>query len=335
MILLLGATGYIGRAFSSELRQRRLAFIPLTRKAVDYTNFDVLFGYVRRMQPEFVINAAGCGPNPGWEACESVQGEMLRANAVLPQTVARVCLMTNTPWAHISSGDIYSGAKVEMPGGATGIESDLGRPKVRELFSIHPERFCGFTESDEPNVSFRRGPCSFYSGSKALAEEVIHGMARCYIWRAGTVFDEHDECRNFLSQLQRSTAVYDSIISVSELNDFVRACLELWNVSAAFGIYNVVNPGAVAIEQIVKLVRNILGPVPHIELLEENGESQGHAGKAKISSSGCILDSSKLVAVGIRMRPSLEALEWSLRKWRAAVPAHESAVEHAGVTTVS
>ena len=59
MILLLGATGYIGQAFSSELRQRRISFIPLTRKAVDYSNFDVLFGYIRRMKPEFVINAAG------------------------------------------------------------------------------------------------------------------------------------------------------------------------------------------------------------------------------------------------------------------------------------
>lgn len=320
MILLLGATGYVGQAFSQELRQRRLAFIPLTRKAVDYTNFDVLFAYVRKMKPEFVINAAGCAPNPNWETSKSAQWDILRANAVFPQTVARVCLMTNIPWAHVSSGSIYSGAKVEMPEGVMGIEQDLSRPEVRQLFALRPERFCGFTECDEPNLSFRRARCSFYSGSKALAEEVIRGMGRCYVWRLGTVFDERDDRRNLLSRLQRVWAAYDSIISVSELNDFVRACLGLWEAGAAFGIYNVVNAGAVTIDYIVKLARKILGPVPHIELLESGDQSEAFRGATQISCSNCILDTSKLAAVGVKMRSAKEALESSLRKWRTPAP---------------
>ena len=40
MILLLGATGYVGQAFASELRRRGHSFIPLTRKAIDYTRFE-------------------------------------------------------------------------------------------------------------------------------------------------------------------------------------------------------------------------------------------------------------------------------------------------------
>src|SRR6266851_1206595 len=35
MILLLGATGYFGRAFASELRRRRSNYIPLSRQAFD------------------------------------------------------------------------------------------------------------------------------------------------------------------------------------------------------------------------------------------------------------------------------------------------------------
>ena len=57
MILLLGANDYIGQAFAIELRRRRDGFIPLTRDAFDYTRFDLLFDYLRRMNPEFVINA--------------------------------------------------------------------------------------------------------------------------------------------------------------------------------------------------------------------------------------------------------------------------------------
>jgi dTDP-4-dehydrorhamnose reductase len=321
MILLLGATGYIGQAFSLELRQRRISFIPLTRKAVDYSNFDVLFSYVRKMKPEFVINAAGFAPNPNLESRESAHWEVLCANALLPQTIARVCLMTNTPWAHISSANIFTGAKIEKPGGKIHIERDLNRPDIRQLFAAYPEKFHGFTEWDEPNLSFRRAPCNFYCGSKALAEEAIQGMGRCYIWRPGTIFDERDDGRNLLSKLQRSRSVFDSIISVSQLNDFVRACLELWENSAPFGTYNVVNPGPVTIERIVELIRQVLKPVPQIELMDmQSGAVPAPAG---ISCSSCILDTAKLLSAGVKIRDTEDALKSSLRKWQdgSSVPA--------------
>ena len=61
MILLLGASGYIGRTFASELRRRGHSFIPLTRQAFDYYRFDFLFDYLRTMKPVFLINAASFG----------------------------------------------------------------------------------------------------------------------------------------------------------------------------------------------------------------------------------------------------------------------------------
>lgn len=328
MILLLGATGYVGQAFSSELRQRRISFIPLTRKAVDYSNFDVLFGYIRKMKPEFVINAAGFAPNPNLEARESAHWEVLCANALLPQTIARACLMTNTPWAHISSANIYTGARMETSDGQMRIERDLNRPEIRKFFATHPHRFHGFTEWDEPNLSFRHAPCNFYCGSKALAEEAIHGMGRTYIWRPGTFFDERDDVRNLLSKLQRCRSVYDSVISVSQLNDFVRACLELWENAAAFGIYNVVNSGAITIERVAELIRQILKPVPEIELLDHDGLGSSEA-PAGISCSSCILDTSKLLAAGVRMRATEDALKSSLRRWRHGAALPLSAVSNA------
>jgi len=334
MILLLGATGYVGQAFSSELRQRRISFIPLTRKAVDYSNFDVLFSYVRKMKPEFVINAAGYAPAPNLEGRESAHWEVLCANALLPQTIARVCLMTNTPWAHISSGNIYTGARIEMPGGQIRIERSLDRPEIRQLFATHPDRFHGFAETDEPNLSFRHAPCNFFCGSKALAEEAIQGMGRCYIWRPGTMFDERDDSRNLLSKLQRSRSVYDSIISVSQLNDFVRACLELWENAAAFGIYNVVNVGAITIERIVELTRQILKPVPKIELLDNEAES-GSNQPVGISCSSCVLDTAKLRVAGVKMRATEDALKSTLRKWREGVSVPAPAVTSGSVTSFS
>ena len=64
MILLLGATGYIGQAFARALRSRRECFIPLSREAFDYTSFELLFDYVRKIKPDLVINAAEFVENP-------------------------------------------------------------------------------------------------------------------------------------------------------------------------------------------------------------------------------------------------------------------------------
>jgi len=92
----------------------------------------------------------------------------------------------------------------------------------------------GFTEEDVPNFSFRDGPCSFYSGSKALAEEAINGVGRSYVWRLRIPFDEQDNARNYLSKVQRYAKVYDNVNSVSHRGDFVNACLDLWKMRAPF-----------------------------------------------------------------------------------------------------
>src|SRR5207248_2543609 len=98
-----------------------------------------------------------------------------------------------------------------------------------------PGTITGFSEADRPNFSFRDGPCSFYSGSKALGEEAVDGVGRNYIWRLRIPFDELDNPRNYLSKVQRYAKVYDNVNSISHRADFVRACLDLWQTGAPFG----------------------------------------------------------------------------------------------------
>jgi dTDP-4-dehydrorhamnose reductase len=203
MIMLLGASGYVGQAFARELRRRERCFIPLTRKAIDYTQFGLLFDYIRKMKPEFVINAAGYVGRPNVDACEQARDETLRANAILPQTVSRACLMTNTPWANVSSGGIYSGAKVAGADGLR-VENDLSQPALRSLFTEKPELFRGFTEWDEPNFSFRRPPCNFYSGTKALADEEVRSVGQVYLWRRAISFPSSSAAPRFTTQWTRS-----------------------------------------------------------------------------------------------------------------------------------
>jgi dTDP-4-dehydrorhamnose reductase len=316
MILLLGASGFVGQAFSAGMRRRRWPFVPLTRRVIDYSSFDVLLDYVRRMRPEFIINAAGYSPNPNVDASDSTREGALCANALLPQTIAHVCLMTNTPWGHVSSGSIYNGAKWVTARGRVRIARDLNRPEIRRLFAEQPERIRGFTELDEPNFSFRHPPCNFYSGTKAQGEELIKRVGRCYLWRPRMLFDHRDDQRNLLSKLMHYDRVYDSINSITQLDEFVWACLELWESHAAYGIYNVVNVGAITTRRIMELIQQILKPARNLEFW--NSDEEFYRCTAKAPRSNCILDPSKLLATGVTMLPVEEALRNCLEEWQAA-----------------
>src|SRR4030095_13350726 len=177
MIVLIGATGYIGQEFAAELMRRQLEFLAPFRKELDCTRFEQVVSWLRKKRPEFVINAAGFTGKPNVDACESARAETLHGNVLLPAVVAHACSVLDIPWGHVSSGCIYDGAKVSI-GGRARIERDLTQPELRELFARDPEALAGFTEDDTPNFSFANPPCSFYSGTKALGEQGNRGGGR-------------------------------------------------------------------------------------------------------------------------------------------------------------
>lgn len=311
-VLLLGATGYIGQAFAAELQERGAPFYALSRKELDYTRFDLLWNHLKEAQPEFVINAAGYTGRPNVDACETARAETLLGNTLFPQTLAQACLATDTPYGHVSSGCIYSGAKV-IQNGVTHIEPDLTKPEVRQLLSEKPEAFTGFTENDPPNFTFRSPPCSFYSGTKALAEEVMHGMGSGYLWRLRIPFDQFNNPRNYLTKVQTYARVYENVNSISHRHDFVRACLDLWQIRAPFGTYNVTNPGWVSTRQVIRLIEKHLKPARKFEFWTD--DSEFYKLGAKAPRSNCIMDSTKLLKTGIAVRTVEEALDDSLRNW--------------------
>lgn len=313
MILLLGATGYIGEAFASELRRRGADFLPLSRGQVDYTRFEVLLEQFQLRKPSFVINAAGYTGKPNVDACEAHKADTLQGNTLFPQTVAQACAAAGIPWGHVSSGCIYSGAKVIVNGQAR-VEKDFTTPALRALVEKSPESVRGFTETDVPNFSFRDLPCSFYSGTKALCEEAIAGMGQSYIWRLRIPFDEYDGARNYLSKVQRYSKVYDNVNSISHRADFVKACLDLWELRAPYGTYNVTNPGFVTTRHVVELIQQRLKPARKFEFWASDEEFYRVA--AQTPRSNCVMDTTKLLAAGVKIRPVEEALEASLKHWK-------------------
>lgn len=313
MILLLGATGYIGQAFESELTRRGERFVSLSRSQVDYTSFQPLFDYLKSQKPSFVVNAAGYTGKPNVDACESAKADTLQGNTLFPQALAHACAALDIPWGHVSSGCIFAGCQVETENGWV-IEKDMTKPGIQALAKESPEKLRGFDETMTPNFSFRDQPCSFYSGTKALGEEAIRGIGSSYIWRLRIPFDEFDNHRNYLSKIQRYAKVYNNLNSLSHRADYVNACLDTWFQKAPFGTYNVTNPGFVSTAAVLEMIKEILRPDREF-VFWENDEEFYHNG-AIAARSNCIMDSSKLLNAGVAMRPVAEALESSLAAWR-------------------
>jgi dTDP-4-dehydrorhamnose reductase len=313
MILLLGATGYIGQAFAHALQGRSQPFKAVSRREADYTRFEILLELLRATKPELLINAAGYTGKPNVDACELAKADTLAGNTLLPQSIAHACAIAGVPWGHVSSGCIFSGAKVTDSGGMR-VEKDFSRPDLKALAEVTPQLVQGYCETDAPNFSFRQPPCSFYSGTKALGEEAILGLGQSYVWRLRIPFDELDNSRNYLSKIQRYSKVYDNVNSISHRGDFVRACLDLWERRAPFGIYNITNPGFVTTRQVVSLIEKVLAPERVFDFWSDDAEFYRVA--AQTPRSNCVLDVSKLLSTGVTIRPVTEALEASLRQWQ-------------------
>lgn len=286
MIVLLGGNGYVGSAYRRLFDSRGLPFLSLSRSEVDYTDPAALRAKLRGVKPDLLINAAGYTGKPNVDACESDKHNCLFGNAVFPGRVADVCAELDLPWGQVSSGCVYTGSR---PDGS------------------------GFTEEDTPNFSFRTDNCSFYSGSKALGEEVLADAPNVWIWRLRIPFNEVDGPRNYLSKLMRYARLLEAENSISQLDEFVAATFACWEKQVPFGVYNVTNPGSVTTREVAGMITDH-GLAPH-EFSFFDDESEFMRKAAVAPRSNCVMDSSKLAAAGIELTPVRDAIHQALDNW--------------------
>ena len=288
MIYLLGGAGYVGQAYQKLLQRKGCAFRSLRRCEIDYTDTETLARALAADRPQFLINAVGYTGKPNVDACEIHKTECLFGNAILPGRIAEACERANVPWGHVSSGCIFTGAR---PDGS------------------------GFTETDAPNFTFRQNNCSFYSGAKALGEEVLAGRPNLYIWRLRIPFDNIDNPRNYLAKLMRYERLLEAQNSISQLDEFATATLACWEKQIPFGTYNVTNPGHVTTSEVVALIKESGVCKKQFQFFDSEAEFMRLA--AKTPRSNCILSSAKLAAAGIHLTPVRDAIRAALARWRA------------------
>jgi len=306
MIALIGSTGYVGSAFRELLDNEDAPYVTLSGREVAAQSKKAFAEKLGDSKASFLVNCAGYTGKPNVDACELDKGNCLDGNAVLPGIIREVCADLGIGWGHVSSGCIFGG---ERPGGG------------------------GWKEDDAPNFSFRRPPCSFYSGTKALGEEVLgwkevdrgndawaawlhESEPEGYVWRLRIPFNHLDSPRNYLSKLQNYATLLQATNSLSQLQDFVAACYACVEKKIPYGIYNVTNPGSVSTRQVVERIRKSGVCQKDFRFFEDEDDFMSKA--AKTPRSNCVLDSSKLKNAGVFMRPVEEALEWSLANWSSS-----------------
>ncbi len=285
MIVVLGGNGFVGSAIVQYLGQQEIPYRVVSRSEVDYYDPDRLAACLKQSQAKFLVNCAGFTGKPNVEACEYQKAECLLANAVLPDRIRQACQRASIPWCHVSSGCIYTGT----------------RPDGR-----------GFTETDPPNFSFRTNNCSYYSGSKAMGEEILADCDQCYIVRLRIPFNHVDAPRNYLSKLLRYQVLLEATNSLTHLDDFARATIQLYERRAPFGIYNVTNGGHIKTSEITQMLQRSLAPDQVFRFFASEAMFML---VAKTPRSNCILDNTKLLSTGIEMVPVAEAIERALRHW--------------------
>jgi dTDP-4-dehydrorhamnose reductase len=305
MIFVLGASGWIGQRFLSYFHNKSLPFEAISREKLNPLSSRNLRAFLKERRPDFLLNAAGFTGKPNVDACELAKADTLEGNFLLPMRVGEVCAELEIPWGHVSSGCIYQGQR--------GVDED--------------GNILGFREDDEPNFTFRAGGCSFYSGTKALAEEFLtRNFPNTYLWRLRIPFDHLDASRNYLSKLLRYKRLLDARNSLSHLDDFVASAWATSERGLPFGIYNLTNPGSITTREVVDIIRregaarfsrNDSRTGKHFLRDFDFFASDEEFMKSGIIAprSNCVLDTTKAESYKLPLRPVKEALMDSLQRW--------------------
>lgn len=284
MILILGGSGYIGGAFKDALHRRGLPCTAPLRAAYDATRAEGVLQLIDQVRPRWVVNAAGYTGFPNVDESERNKVRVLEANLLFAVRVAEACAARSIPLGHVSTGCIYQGRR---PDGG------------------------GFREDDPPNFTFREGTCSFYSGTKALAETwVAQQQPQSWIWRLRRPFNGIPGPKNYLCKMARYRRFLEAENSISHLDDFIGAALDCLLRSYPFGIYHICNPGVVKTSAIVQRMQ-AHGLIPQDASFFGNLEEfRTLAGPTPRSE--CVLDSSRIIRCGTPLREVHEALEDSI-----------------------
>jgi dTDP-4-dehydrorhamnose reductase len=212
-VLIIGATGTLGRAFIRECEQRRIHHVAVSRQQLDITDPDAVRAYVERLRPWAIVNAAG---HVRVDEAEQEVRACRKVNAVAPAILAAVCRKAGIRLITFSSDLVFDGAATRPY-----VEGDLV------------------------------APLNVYGRTKAEAERRVMALApEALVVRTSAFFGPHD-LYNFVTVALDAIgaggvfrAANDLTVSPTYVPDLVTAALDLL-IDGASGVWHLANEGAV------------------------------------------------------------------------------------------
>tara|TARA_Y100000004_G_scaffold97408_2_gene109025 strand:+ start:754 stop:1605 length:852 start_codon:yes stop_codon:yes gene_type:complete len=280
--LLIGSTGYIGKIFADKLDNH---------EALSYKDVSVqsLLNKFTSMQFDNIINCAGFVGRPSVDAVENHKEEAVHGNIILPSILVEFGnIIKNVKILHVSTGCCFD--------------------------STEP-----LDESVSPNLDWNsKSKCNFYAGTKSMSEKIVARFPQHYICRLRMPFDNKDGDRNLISKLLKYENVLSVKNSLTHRGEFVDACLHLLENECEYGIYNIVNSGAITSQRIIELASKYAPSLVENTPVKRFYENIDEFYK-KVNCgprSNCILSNKKILDAGFEMRGVEDALIDSLKNWQ-------------------
>ena len=226
-LLIVGATGTLGRTMVRACEARGLAYRALARRDLDITDGAAVRSALEVHTPWAVVNCAG------FVRVDDAEGEphaCRRSNVDGAVTLAAACASLGMRFVTFSSDLVFDGAK-----GAPYVETDAV------------------------------GPVCEYGRSKAEAEAtVLSAHPDAFVVRTAAFFGDQDE-HNFVTRALRSlaagepyTAISDVVVSPTYVPDLVDATLDLL-IDGEHGIWHLASDGAVTWEELARRAAGLAG----------------------------------------------------------------------------
>ncbi len=275
-ILILGK-GYIGNYLARAKTNDQI--IHISKKDVDYSDYDVFDSFLKKETPDWIINSSGYTGKPNVDACENDKENCFLYNVKIPMIITDIANNQKIPIVHIGSGCVYSGYEKNYT------EQDL----------------CNFGEENEYS--------SFYSKTKNSFERLSSGYDR-YILRIRIPFNGTPEPKNYLYKILN----YDNLINkqnsltcVDDLVDFVYKFIEK---KPEFGLYNVVNEGSIDASHVVSLMKQngLENPNWKFVSIEE--------ANFKVQRSNCVLSTDKIKNINLTLPDVKQRIEESIKQYK-------------------
>ncbi|MBS3167444.1 NAD(P)-dependent oxidoreductase [Candidatus Woesearchaeota archaeon] len=146
-IALFGGSGKLGRELNKSYE-----FLAPSEKEVDVTNYDKIYNYLEKTEPEILIHAAAL---VGAKECEENKEKAYNVNVNGTYNVARACAELKIKLVYISTDTIFDGKKGD------------------------------YKEEDMPN------PINFYSLTKLIGESYVKMVENSLIIRT-SFFDKNN-----------------------------------------------------------------------------------------------------------------------------------------------